>query len=195
MSTLFAQPYNIDATGFYFDNVEDYQTKAEALRDIHGNPVEEFEIQMIDAEYIDCDLFEALCVCQVNIEQFFDAVDNWQEDEKLRVIIAVGECGYTFEDSSTPDSFEVDIYEIDSLKELAEHFVEGRLIRKYPRHYPHVSGYERNRQRFRYGLHRNHYCRKAHHLPLRLILWFRPSGMKAGTLTIEQTPHTKPKEK
>lgn len=52
---------------------------------------------------------------------FLDAVDEWNEDQNLRFVIAVGECGYSFDPQKNhPDDFEVDIYELDSLKELAE---------------------------------------------------------------------------
>lgn len=36
MTTLFAQPYDGSATGFYFDCAEDYLTKAKALRNALG---------------------------------------------------------------------------------------------------------------------------------------------------------------
>lgn len=132
MSTLFAQPYNIDATGFYFDNVEDYEAKVKDARDSLGLPVEEFEIQFIDGESIDVDLFEALSVYQGNLERYFDAVDNWDEYEKLRVIIACNECSYTFDQDSRPGDFDVDIYEMSTLKELAEHFVDEGLYGEIP---------------------------------------------------------------
>ncbi len=46
--SLYAQPYNIDATGFYFSSYEDYNEKQADCRDSFGNEVEEFEIQHID---------------------------------------------------------------------------------------------------------------------------------------------------
>jgi len=48
--TLYAQPYNINATGFYFTSPEEYEQKAEGLTDRYGCPVEEFEIQLIDGD-------------------------------------------------------------------------------------------------------------------------------------------------
>ena len=53
MTTLYAQPYNIDATGFYFDSAEDYDAKAKGNFDRYGQFVEEYEIQFIDGEAID----------------------------------------------------------------------------------------------------------------------------------------------
>ena len=48
MTQLFAQPYDISAAGFFFGNLEEYETKSEMLRNAYGEPVEEFEIQFID---------------------------------------------------------------------------------------------------------------------------------------------------
>ena len=61
MTTLHATPYNLDASGFYFDSLEDYQTKAENHLDRFGKLVEEFEIQFIDGD--DSALFNA---CGIN---------------------------------------------------------------------------------------------------------------------------------
>ena len=47
MTQLHAQPYDISASGFYFDSLEDYQAKAAKARNDYGDPVEEFEIQFI----------------------------------------------------------------------------------------------------------------------------------------------------
>ena len=63
MATLHAQPYNLDAVGFYFESAEEFTTKAEGLTDCHGLAVEEFEIQFIDGDTGDAQLFE---VCGIN---------------------------------------------------------------------------------------------------------------------------------
>ena len=57
MTTLHATPYNTDATGFYFTDALDYETKSTVHVDRYGNLVEEFEIQLIDGD--DAQLFEA----------------------------------------------------------------------------------------------------------------------------------------
>ena len=131
--TLFAQPYDITAAGFYFESFDDYIEKTNKLRNSSGQPVEEFEIQFIDGESIDCDLFNALEIHQRDIEAYFEACDNWADDEKIKVIIAVGECGYDFSlENDNPDQFDVELYECDSLKDLAEQFVEEGIYGKIP---------------------------------------------------------------
>lgn len=53
--------------------------------------------------------------------------------EKFQFIIAVGECGYSFEaDTVSSDNFDVDIYGVESLKELAEQFVDEGVFGEIP---------------------------------------------------------------
>jgi len=133
MSVFYAQPYDISATGFYFESFEEYQEKANKLINDAGSPVEEFEIQFIDGDDIDCKLFDVLGLSQANLEPLIDAAKNWNEWQKINVILAVGECGYDFDpEDGDPDDFDIDIYEMDSLKELAEHFVDEGLFGEIP---------------------------------------------------------------
>ena len=133
MIQLHAQPYDTSANGFYFQTVEDYAGKVKNLRNDYGDPVEEFEIQFIDGKNIDCELAEAWGINQANIEEFFNAVDDWEDDQKIRYIIAVGEGGYSHAQlADDPYDIEIDIYELDSLKELAEQFVDDGLFGDIP---------------------------------------------------------------
>lgn len=83
MTQLHAQPYDISATGFYFDSVEEYAQKSARNFNNFGAPVEEYEIQFIDGESIDAALFKALNVHQGNFPQFLEACDSW-DDSKSR---------------------------------------------------------------------------------------------------------------
>jgi hypothetical protein len=80
MTILHANPYNIDATGFYFSSAEEFTTKQEALRDRFGAPVEEFEIQYIDGD--DSKLFEACRIHQGNLDTWFDDIENLDDQQK-----------------------------------------------------------------------------------------------------------------
>lgn len=80
--TLYAQPYNIDAVGFYFTSAEEYEQKAEGLTDRYGCPVEEFEIQYIDGD--DGALFSAVGVDQSNLEAWFELLDLEDYDRFAR---------------------------------------------------------------------------------------------------------------
>lgn len=94
MTTFFAQPYDISATGFYFDSFDDYQAKARASQNDYGQPIEEFEIQFIDGDDLDAAFADAFGINQANIARFINLADEWGDDEKTRFIIAIGECGY-----------------------------------------------------------------------------------------------------
>lgn len=133
MTQLFAQPYDISASGFYFETAAEYEEKAGNLMNSYGQPVEEFEIQFIDGESIDADLFKALGVHQGNFATYLEAIKDWSEEDKIKVIIATGEAGYKFNlGEDAPDQFDIDLYELDSLKDLAEQFVEEGLFGEIP---------------------------------------------------------------
>ena len=124
MTTLHAQPYDLAASGFYFDSAESYAAQAATLRNDYGQRVEEFEIQFIDGETLDAQLFAALSVNQANLGAFFEAVAAWDDDQKIKTIIAVGELGYRFDlGRDDPDRFDIDLYQVDSLRDLAVQFV------------------------------------------------------------------------
>src|SRR3989442_10857884 len=110
MTQLFAKPYDISANGFYFSSFEEYQSKAALTRNDFDYPVEEYEIQFIDGDSLDAHLFEALGINQGNLGAFLDACEDWNDEQKQKAIIAVGECGYSFDlKSGDPDDFDVDL--------------------------------------------------------------------------------------
>jgi len=56
MTQLYALPYDLSAIGLYFETSEEYAVKSVALRNDYGESVEEFEIQFIDGDEMDCGL-------------------------------------------------------------------------------------------------------------------------------------------
>jgi len=130
MTQLYAQPYNIDATGFFFSSEDEFQERSNANRDRFGQIVEEYEIQFIDGEPIDAELAKAFGLSQCNFGEFLERSENWNDDQKTRFVIAVAECGY--DASIDSDEVEIDIYELDSLTELAEQFIEDGLFGDIP---------------------------------------------------------------
>ena len=72
-----------------------------------------------------------------------EAMDEWSADDKIKVIIAVGEAGYKFDlGKDAPDQFDIDLYELDSLKDLAEQFVEEGLYGEIPKALQYYIDYE-----------------------------------------------------
>ena len=133
MPQLHAQPYDITANGFYFESLDDYAEKANSNRNGNGDPAEEYEIQFIDGDHVDCDLAKAWGINQANTGPYFDACESWDDHEKIVFIVAVGKAGYSFDPNSvSPSDFDVDIYRVDSMKELAEQFVDEGIFGDIP---------------------------------------------------------------
>lgn len=133
--TLHAQPYDMDATGFYFTDLADYEAKAAALRNRWGAPVEEFEIQFIDGPTDAMHLFNAATVYQGYLPAYFAALDDWDDDDMLRATIALAE-NITSEtlETITPHLLDIEVYHVDSWRELAEQFVDDGLFGEIPEH-------------------------------------------------------------
>ncbi len=138
MSTFYAQPYDIDAKGFYFDSAEAFTGGAKGRTNRYGMVVEEYEIQFIDGERIDAALANALGVNQANIAAFFECEAEWSDDQKRRVIIAASEIGELIDPTDNPDDLDIDIYELDSMRGLAEQFIDEGLFGDIPEH---LAGY------------------------------------------------------
>lgn len=131
---LYAQPYNIDAEGFYFRSDHEFHLQSQNLRDRFGNRVEEFEIQFIDGERIDCELAKAIGLSQANFADFLECAEAWEDWQKFHTIIAVGDLGYDFDPKNDPDHYGIDIYWHSTLRELAEQFVDEGLFGDIPDH-------------------------------------------------------------
>ncbi|WP_193169977.1 antirestriction protein ArdA [Nisaea nitritireducens] len=130
---LFAQPYDIAATGFYFETAEQYDEHAAKALNDYGQPVEEFEIQFIDGERIDCELAKAWQLHQGNFGGYLTAAGDWEEDRKRLYIIAVGECGYSHEEvAGDPDFDGVEILPYTNLESYAEQLVADGVFGDIP---------------------------------------------------------------
>jgi hypothetical protein len=97
INRLFANPYNMDASGFYFETFEEFTEKSAALRDAHGAPVEEFMIDFIDGP--DAQLFAACKVDQSNLEFWFDEVEGLKYWEKVALFYLVSVNGQDLEEA------------------------------------------------------------------------------------------------
>ena len=75
---------------------------------------------------------KAVGLNQASLAQFFAAVEDWDDDDKTRVILAVGEYGYALDAKTHPDDFDLGIYEGVTMRELAEQFVDEGLFGELP---------------------------------------------------------------
>lgn len=78
MAKLYANPYDISATGFYFDSLEEFEEKTKNLRNECGQPVEEFSIEYIEGD--NPKLFDAAKINQANLAIWFDELDHIEDD-------------------------------------------------------------------------------------------------------------------
>ncbi|SCZ71438.1 Antirestriction protein (ArdA) [Epibacterium ulvae] len=118
--------------GFSFQSADEFFDKSHRHQDRFGQPVEKFEIQFIDGEELDAELAKAIGLNQANFADFLTCAEDWDTDQKTRVIIAVGEGGYAFDPKVDPDSYNIDLYQLDSLRELAELFIDEGLFGDIP---------------------------------------------------------------
>lgn len=118
-TTLFAQPYSLDAQGFFFHSTEEFETLSESLRDRFGCPVEEFEIQFIDGD--DADLFEVCSINQANLFMWFDEIEVLDDHEKISLYFLTGVLGYSL-DSAMNKIDEVSIFHGDAQEAAEELF-------------------------------------------------------------------------
>lgn len=140
---FYAQPYDIDATGFYFSDAETYKETIGKITNRYGDPVEEFELQFIDGDAIDAELFKALGISQATILAFMEKLEEWEDWNKTDIVIAVGECGYSFDlESDNPDDLDIDLYTGMDLNDLAHQFVEEGLFGGIPERLANYLDYD-----------------------------------------------------
>lgn len=146
MFNFYAQPYDICANGFYFGSIEEYNIYAARNYNKFGDFVEEYEIQLIDAPTsLDCAVINALSPNQCNIERIIDICENWDDDDKVRLLLAE-ESGYSFNVDTTElcpnDLPEIEIYEEYRFDKLAEQFVDDGIYGEIPENLAHYIDYE-----------------------------------------------------
>lgn len=99
MAELYANPYDTSAKGFYFSTEKQFDKKSSSLKNKYGDPVEEFEIEFIDGDDVEQMLFKAMGVHQGNVDEYFNAVDELDEDAVTKLSILTDDVGYSFEDA------------------------------------------------------------------------------------------------
>lgn len=138
MTTLHATPYNLDATGFYFEGISEYQNKVINHLDCYGNLVEEFEIQFIDGE--DAELFEACGIDQSNLNTWFDDIVFLQDYEKISLYYLIRCAGYTL--SQALDKLDEPCITESSLKDAAAELFDECYLHTIPENVRYYIDYE-----------------------------------------------------
>ena len=96
MTEFFAQPYSLDHTGFYFDNLEDYET---GMTRLNHRGCEEVEIQFIDGDAYLADLAKAAGIHQGNVHLWFEMLDDLDETAAIQLTFLMDDIGYSLEDA------------------------------------------------------------------------------------------------
>jgi antirestriction protein len=120
LSVLYANPYNLDAHGFYFASAEDFQAKASENVDRWGQPVEEYMIDYIDGP--DADLFSACGIYQCDLE-LWEEIEDLEEYEKPVLFYCVDILGMTAREGMT--SLEDYSVRQGTAQEYAEEYVDS----------------------------------------------------------------------
>jgi len=82
MAKLYAQPYSIGHTGFYFDSMEAFDCGMEQL---NNSGCEEVEIQFIDGESHQSSLFNAASIDQNRVSLWFDELEDLTTNDATRL--------------------------------------------------------------------------------------------------------------
>ena len=88
---LYANPYAFDAKGWYFSSADEWEEKFKKHL-----PVEEYEIDFIDGEDFDGELFGAMEVSQGNVVEYFERLDELaglDEQQQAAIYYALEEIG------------------------------------------------------------------------------------------------------
>ena len=134
VNRFYAQPYDIDAEGFYFCNREEYDEIVEkGVVDSNGNYLEEFEsdldyrIQIIDLDKEELTVFfnGAISMDDVALIEKLEGM-NLEKEDLVRLEILVKDQGYSLAEALEKDYQDIVLYtHLDGdLDALAREFVE-----------------------------------------------------------------------
>jgi len=144
MSNYHATPFDTSASGFYFDDYEEYLSKAKNHKNDYGDIIDEFRIQFIDGD--NYQLFNALDINQANLEQWFDNFEQLSGEELIKAIYLAEYCAENISD--IPDKLDdVCLFE-GTATEYAEEYIEDcGLLSELPenlRYYFDVEAFARD---------------------------------------------------
>lgn len=141
-NTYHAQPYNIDAEGFYFKDYEDYLNQATGRKDRFGQPVEEFELQFIDGDKLTAHLFRALSISQASLKDWFDKLEDLDHWEHRAACYLAEDLDYSLEDILSCHFDDVFFFEGTILEYAYEEIDSSGLLDTLPESLRYYFDYE-----------------------------------------------------
>lgn len=139
MTTLYANPYNLDAAGFYFENADEFTERAQNLTDRYGNVVEEFEVDFIDGD--DAALFNACGINQANLNTWFDEIEALDDHEKVNLYYLLNVAGYTL--SQAIEKLDEPSITQSSLRDAAEELFDECWLPSVPESIRYYIDYDK----------------------------------------------------
>ena len=139
MTKLYANPYSIDATGFYFESADAFIEKSTKLTDRYGNLVEEFAIDFIDGD--DVALFNACTINQANLSTWFDDIETLEDHEKTNLYYLLNVAGYTL--SQALDKVDEPSITQSSLRVAAEALFDECWLHEVPESIRYYIDYDK----------------------------------------------------
>lgn len=124
MVKLYVQPSVASVPGFFFETIEEYRGKIFRLWFVPAVNVGELEIKFIDGKDIDREVFEALDVNKDNIGEYLRVVKQIGFRDKVKLIIRTKVMIYSGGSWEEAKEWDIEVYELDSLKDLAIHMVK-----------------------------------------------------------------------
>jgi len=130
MAVLFANPYDLDACGFYFSSSDEYYEKYDAHL-----PVEEYELELIDGSNFECLLEKYFFKNSIDIKKFFELIEEHERSITAENMVAL-EYLLEYENCDVDESLnkmgDVMVFEgtaEDYATEIYEHEIEEKLGR------------------------------------------------------------------
>lgn len=123
MATLYANPYDLEAKGFYFNDLVDYQSKMKANVNSFGMPVEEYSFDFIDGSDAEYELYELMSSGDfIDLKSYFNAIDTIDDDQLPALVYLMDTMGLEF-DNAMDNIEDVYVYEGDAKDYVNQSFI------------------------------------------------------------------------
>jgi Antirestriction protein (ArdA) len=140
MPTLSATTYDLSANRFFFDNIEEFNKGKAFHVNSYGQSVADYEVEFIDGEALDAELFKAYDAQHVcNLEAFFEAAQTLDDHDKIKTIILVVEVGYAIKGLNLNN---IDVYKCNTMKDFAKQLVAEGWFDDIPKRFENYIDYD-----------------------------------------------------
>jgi hypothetical protein len=100
MAKLYAGSYGHGGPGWYFDSAEEFDKKyKENMNKGDSAPNEEYWIDFIDGDSFELAIFNGLEVSQGNVQEYYDLLDDVDEEQMPAIFVLTNSLSYDFKDA------------------------------------------------------------------------------------------------